>query len=133
MAKKNIEKKITEKKPVKKLNAFDTLEKFIAEMQKATNEGTKEVPKFDYKNVIPFTQITWRENHKMHNVPLDIIRPTLIGNIIITIKREISDNCILFSVRTARALYSCKVICEKASFKPDSKGTWGVNPIWYKF
>lgn len=125
------EKKV--EKEVVKLNALDTLEKFIAEIKSAKNEGTEEGQKYNFEKVLPFCQITWAKTSKVKQPTIENLKPLLIGKIQITLKKEISDVCIMFSVRTARGLFSCKVIREIEPYKTDVKGCWGVNPLWYRF
>lgn len=112
------------KKAVKKLNGIETMQKFVKDLQAVKDT--------DYSKIIPLTQITWRETAHKNNIiaTLEVTKEKISnGNVGIRLKKALSDNCLIIELRTNTGIYSSKVICETGAYKPDAKGTWGVNPL----
>lgn len=125
----------TTKKVVKKVlvvegNFEKVLKDFIDAIQQVNDTGTKEEPKFDFSEAMKHTQLTWKEVAKNADVVLNTVREhVLIGKVHVKVRKMYSDNCMIMLVTTGTGRYSAKMICETAPYKPDPKGTWGVNPL----
>ena len=104
-------------------------------------EARKAVEKFliawqkkDWKKMKKYTQLTWRSLH-LNNVMLleswfeykdlkkwEIIKTEFVGDAC----RDVSIN-IDYGEGIKRI--KARVLCEDEPYKPNIKGTWGVNPI----
>ncbi len=106
----------------KRKTDFEVMKKFISEVQK------KEI---DIEKVKEFMQITVANSKNVNiGITLDLLKErVLIGKCKLKLRKKLSDVCTILQVQTNSGIYSAKVICEKEEYKPDPKGTWGVNPL----
>ncbi len=125
------EKHLEGKKEIK--DPIDMMKAFIKEVKDLKNLGTELEPKYDIRKVLPFVQITWKETSKVPATVIGVLkRDVIVGGTKVTLKKALSDNCVILNVRTNRGLFSTKVICETEAYKPDANGTWGVNPLSFR-
>jgi len=80
------------------------------------------------KKSVELTQLTWREGKK--DTVQHIARAIVIlepSSVKVHLFEKISEVAYIYRVSMQKGDFMIKVIKESAPYKPDEKGTWGVN------
>lgn len=82
----------------------------------------------------PFVQKTWLFTTSYPRTMLGVLRRVVISDpyTILSVKHT-AENFAVVTIKFTSGSYTCTVIREHKPYKPSTIGTWGVNPVSFKF